>query len=82
MLQKYIFDSTHILKNLPMQIEENLTYKEKPVEILDIKDQVLKTKTISLGKVLWRNQLYEKATWEKEEDMRAQYPHLFNPVGK
>ena len=28
MLRKYIFDSTHILKNLPKQIEENLTCEE------------------------------------------------------
>ena len=52
MLRKYIFDSTHILKNLPKQIEENLTHEEQSVEILDKRDQVLRTKTISLVKVL------------------------------
>ena len=28
MLRKYIFDPSHILTNLPMQIEKNLTYEE------------------------------------------------------
>ena len=46
-----------------------MTYEEQPVEIVDKRDQVLRTKTIPLVKVLWRNQSYEEATWEKEEDM-------------
>ena len=65
-----------------IHIEENLTYEEQPVEILDRRDQVLRTKVIPLVKVLWRNQSYEEATWEREEDMRIQYPHLFNIAGK
>ena len=34
--------------------------------------------TISLVKVLWRNHLVEEATWEREDQMRSQYPHLFH----
>ena len=82
MLWKYIFYPSHILTELPMQIEKKLTYEERSVEILDRKDQVLRTKTISLVKVLWGNHSYEEATWEREEDMRIQYPHLFNQDGK
>ena len=59
-----------------------MTYEEQLVEIMDKRDQVLRTKTILLVKVLWRNQSYEEATWEREEEMRTQYPHLFNPTGK
>ncbi|XP_024155816.1 uncharacterized protein LOC112163790 [Rosa chinensis] len=58
-------------------LEEHLTYEEQPVEILDRRDQVLRTKTIPLVKVLWRNHAVEEAIWEPEEQMRAQYPHLF-----
>ena len=82
MLRKYVYDSSHVLKDLPIHIEENLTYEEQPVEILDRKDQVLRTKIIPLVKILWRNQSYEEDTWEKEEDMRTQYPHLFNVASK
>lgn len=28
-------------------------------------------------KVLWRNQKYEKATWEAKDDMKSTYPHLY-----
>ncbi|WMV50658.1 hypothetical protein MTR67_044043 [Solanum verrucosum] len=37
----------------------------------------MKTKEVASVKVLWRNQLVEKATWEAEEDMKKRYPHLF-----
>ena len=82
MLRKYVYDPSHVLKDLPIHIEENLTYEEQPVEILDRRDQVLRTKIIPLVKVLWKNQSYEEATWEREEDMRIHYPHLFNIAGK
>ena len=38
MLRKYIADPSHILKKQPIQLKENLTYEEHPVEILDRRD--------------------------------------------
>lgn len=52
-------------------------YKEEPVQILDWKEQVLRTKTISIVKVLWCNHEVEEASWEAEQDMKNRYPHLF-----
>jgi hypothetical protein len=54
-----------------------LTYEEKPVQILDHKEQVLRTKTIPIVKVLWRNHGVEEASWEAGQDIRNRYPHLF-----
>ena len=67
-----------MLKQIPMSIQGNLTYEEIPVEISDRKEQVLRTKTIALVKVLWRNHAREEATWESEEDMKKKYPKLFS----
>ena len=78
MLRKYIADPSHILKEQPIQLKENLTYEEHPVEILDRRDQVLRNKVISLVKVLWRSHTVEEATWEPEAQMRHQYLHLFS----
>jgi hypothetical protein len=77
MLRKYICNPDLIVEYEPLGIEEELTYKEKPVRILNRKDQVLCTKTIPIIKVLWRNHGVEEASWEAEEDMRNCYPHLF-----
>ncbi|KAL4319568.1 hypothetical protein GQ457_18G013180 [Hibiscus cannabinus] len=48
------------------------------VLILDREVKRLRNKNISLVKVLWRNHKMEEATWEPEETMKEQYPHLFD----
>ena len=78
MLRKYIPDPSHVLTEQPVEIPENLTYEEEPVQILDRREQVLRNKTIPLVKVLWRSHTIEEATWETEAQMRHQYPHLFS----
>lgn len=59
------------------KVDENLSYEEKPLEIIDRREKVLRNQTIPLVKVLWTNHGSEEATWEKESDMRNRYPHLF-----
>ena len=78
MLRKYIPDPSHVLTEQPVEIQENLTYEEEPVQILDCREQVLRNKTILLVKVLWRSHTVEEATWEHEEMMNRHYPHLFD----
>ena len=78
MLRKYISDPSHVLREQPMQLKENLTYKETPVQIVDRKEQVLRSKVIHLVKVLWKNHERKTATWEPEAQMRRQYPQLFS----
>ena len=76
-LRKYIPNSKHVIEYEPLQIQENLSYEEIPIKILDRKEQVLRTKTIPLVKVLWRNHSTKEATWEAEEEIRQKYPNLF-----
>ena len=78
MLRKYIPDPSHVLREQPVQLKENLTYEEIPVQIVDRKEQVLRNKVIPLVKVLWKNHGREAATREPEAQMRRQYPHLFS----
>ncbi|KAM6593248.1 hypothetical protein CsatA_000951 [Cannabis sativa] len=77
MLRKYVSDPMHVLSYEMLELQPDLSYDEQPVQILDKKEKVLRTKTISLVKVLWRNSKVEEATWELEADMRAQHPELF-----
>ena len=73
MLRKYIPDPSHVLTEQPVEIQENLTYEEEPVQILDRREQVL-----ALVKVLWRSHTVEEATWEHEEQMKRHYSHPFD----
>ena len=77
MLRKYIPDPSHVLNYEPLKIKDNLTYEEVPFLILDRKDQVLRTKTISLVKIHWKNHTMEDASWERENEMKSNYPKLF-----
>ena len=62
MLRKYILDPLHVLREQPVQLKENLTYEETLVQIVDHKEQELRSKVIPLVKVLWRNHEREAAT--------------------
>ena len=78
MLRKYVANPSHILTPNQLPFREDLTYIEEPVQVLDQRVQQLRNKTIPLVKILWRNHTIEKATWESEQQMREQYPHLFS----
>jgi hypothetical protein len=62
MLRKYIPNPYLAITYEPLEIQEGLTYKEVPVQILHRKEQMLRTKTIPIVKVLWRNHGVEEAS--------------------
>ena len=76
MLKKCIGDPTSILLVQRLGVDENLSYEEVLIEILDqVKQQ--RNKEVATVKVLWRNHLVKGATWDAESNMRSHYPHLF-----
>ena len=80
--KKYHPDPTHILQPEEIEIDESLTYEEKPVQLLDRKVKELRNKQISLVKILWRNHGVEETTWEVEKEMQKKYPELFVNQGE
>ena len=60
-----------------LELDADVTFEERPVQILDRREQVLRGKTIPSVKVLWTHYGVEEATWEREDDIRARYPDLF-----
>ena len=62
MLRKYISDPSHVLETPKIELRDDLSYKERPVQILGREEKELRNKTISLVKVLWRNHLVKEAT--------------------
>ncbi|KAK5794074.1 hypothetical protein PVK06_035268 [Gossypium arboreum] len=78
MLRRYRSDPSHVIRTENVEIQPDLSYEEEPVEILAREVKELRNKRIPLVKVLWRSHSVEEATWELEETMRSQYPHLFS----
>ena len=44
MFRKYIPDPSHVLRDQPVELKENLTYKEQPMQIVDRGEQILRNK--------------------------------------
>ena len=58
-------------------IQEDLTYVEKPIKILDVAERVTRSRIIRSYKVQWSHHPESEATWENEEELRTNYPDLF-----
>ena len=61
-----------------IQLDSDLTYEEKPVKILEFASRVTRSKVIKFYKVQWSHHNEDEATWEREEDLRKDPPHLFS----
>ncbi|XP_052477103.1 uncharacterized protein LOC128032540 [Gossypium raimondii] len=77
MLRHYRSDPTHIVPVEEIEARVDLTFEDEPAQMLDRGVNVLRRKFIPLVKVLWHNHNTEKATWELEDAMCQQCPHLF-----
>jgi hypothetical protein len=56
----------------------NLTYSERPIKILDTTELVTRNKVIKMCKVQWSRHTEDETTWEKEEELKTDYPELFS----
>ena len=61
-----------------IQLDSDLTYEEKPVKILEFASPVTRSKVIKFCKVQWSHHTEDEATWEQEDDLRKDHPHLFS----
>jgi hypothetical protein len=60
-----------------LEVQEDLSYIEKPTQILETADQVTRRSTIRMCKVKWGHHSEDEGTWEREDDLKAKYLELF-----
>ena len=60
-----------------IQLDSDLMYEEKPVKILEFASRVTRSKIMKFCKVQWSHHTKDEATWEREDDLRKDHPHLF-----
>jgi hypothetical protein len=66
---------------LPMEdlsVQDDLTYAEYVIKILDTLTRVTRNKVIKMCKVQWSHHGEDEATWEREEELRIDFPYLFS----
>nr|GFC37126.1 putative reverse transcriptase domain-containing protein [Tanacetum cinerariifolium] len=60
-----------------VKVDDKLHFVEEPIEILDHGVKKLKRRWIPIVKVRWNSRRGPEFTWEREDEMKHKYPHLF-----
>ncbi|GJZ67037.1 putative reverse transcriptase domain-containing protein, partial [Tanacetum coccineum] len=60
-----------------LHFDDKLQFIEEPVEIMDREVKWLKRSRILIIKVRWNSRRGPEFTWEREDQFRKKYPHLF-----
>ncbi|GJV02584.1 putative reverse transcriptase domain-containing protein [Tanacetum coccineum] len=63
--------------NNEIHIDDKLHFVEEPVEILEREIKKLRRSRIPIIKVRWNSKRGPEFTWEREDQFREKYPHLF-----
>jgi hypothetical protein len=61
-----------------LNAKEDLSYQEYHVKILETSETVMRNKRIRMCKVQWSHHTEEEATWEMEEELKAEFPSFFS----
>jgi hypothetical protein len=61
-----------------LELQQDLSYKEHPICILEESEHRTRQKVNKFYKVQWSNHSEDEATWEREDKLREEYPELFS----
>ena len=68
------------MEHLPLEeldLQDDLIYEESPINVLETTQRITRSRTIMMCKVQWKHHFEEEATWEREDDLIADYTQLF-----
>jgi hypothetical protein len=66
-------------EQLPLEeldVQDDLTYTERLVKILDTAERITQSKRIRMCRVQWSHHAEDEATWEREDGLHAEFPQL------
>ncbi|GKB73821.1 hypothetical protein Tco_0935233 [Tanacetum coccineum] len=76
-LKKCYADEPLVVPLNGLHFDDKLQFVEEPVKIMDREVKRLKRNCIPLIKVQWNSKRGPEFTWEREDQFRKKYPHLF-----
>jgi hypothetical protein len=77
-LRHYISDPTHVIDLSSLQVSDEGALMAEQVRILYHCVRHLRRRTVDQVKVQWDSYSLHSATWEDVDDMRQQFPFLFD----
>ncbi|GKE94032.1 putative reverse transcriptase domain-containing protein, partial [Tanacetum coccineum] len=75
-LKKCLSDESLVIPMKELWLDDKLNVVEEPVEIMDREVKQLRQIHIPIVKVKWNSKRGPEFTWEREDQIRAKYPHL------
>ncbi|KAK1423842.1 hypothetical protein QVD17_19151 [Tagetes erecta] len=79
-LKKCLINEELAIPHEEVHINDKLNFIEEPVEVMDRQEKQLKRSKIPIVKVRWNSRRGPEFTWEREDEMKRKYPHLFAPT--
>ncbi|GKA08406.1 putative reverse transcriptase domain-containing protein [Tanacetum coccineum] len=79
-LKKCLSNESLVIPMKELRLDDKLNFVEEPVEIMDREVKQLKQSRIPIIKVRWNSKRGPEFTWEREDQIRAKYPHLFSNI--
>jgi ribonuclease HI len=77
-LKKCFKDPGRAVDHESIDLQEDLSYKEHPVRILDEAERRTRNNSVKFLKVQWSHHSDKEATWEREDQLRSEYPSFFS----
>ncbi|GJU14264.1 putative reverse transcriptase domain-containing protein [Tanacetum coccineum] len=76
-LKKCLSDESLVISLEELRVDDKLHFVEEPVEVIDREIKQLKRSRIPIIKVRWNSKRGPEFTWEREDQFKQKYPHLF-----
>ncbi|GJV64415.1 putative reverse transcriptase domain-containing protein [Tanacetum coccineum] len=76
-LKKCLSDESLLIPMKELWLNDKLNFVEEPIEIMDREVKQLRQSRIPIVKVRWNSKRGPEFTWEREDQIRTKYPHLF-----
>ncbi|GJW50754.1 putative reverse transcriptase domain-containing protein [Tanacetum coccineum] len=77
-LKKCLADLTLQVPLDEIRVDDKLNFMEEPMEIIEREFKKLKRSRIAIVKVRWNSKCGPEFMWEREDQMKLKYPHLFS----
>ncbi|GJQ89647.1 putative reverse transcriptase domain-containing protein [Tanacetum coccineum] len=75
--KKCLSDESFVISLDEIHIDDKLHFVEEPIEIMDREVKRLKQSRIPIVKVRWNSRRGPEFTWERKDQFKKKYPHLF-----
>ncbi|GJW26303.1 putative reverse transcriptase domain-containing protein [Tanacetum coccineum] len=77
LIKEMLSDESLVILMKEIRFDDKLNFVEEPIEIMEREVKQLRQSRIPIVKVRWNSKRGPEFTWEREDQIRAKYLHLF-----